>query len=134
VRAAALTGRGEWHDVALRVLRANAFVIERAPHAFTSLARAAALAERGVSVAVITGDAGDPATAALAARARRVLAPEDGVVVTAPGAAPPASLDPAWLAGRDAAGGRATAYLCRGTTCSLPIHDPDALARTAAES
>jgi hypothetical protein len=127
LRAAALSGRGEWHDAAVRVLRANAYLIERAPAAFPTFARAAAIAERGLSVAVVIGDATDPATAALADRARRVLAPEDGVIVAAPGAAPPASLDRTWLVGREAIGGRATAYICRGTTCSLPIHEPDAL-------
>jgi uncharacterized protein YyaL (SSP411 family) len=25
-------------------------------------------------------------------------------------------------------GGRATAYICQGTRCSLPVHDPAALA------
>jgi hypothetical protein len=128
LRAAALTGRSDWHDVALRVLGANAYGIERAPGAFPTFARAAAIAERGLSVAVVIGDPADPATAALADRARRVLAPEDGVVVVAPGAAPPASLDPAWLMRREAVGGRATAYVCRGTTCALPVHEPDALA------
>jgi uncharacterized protein YyaL (SSP411 family) len=125
LRAAALTGRAAWHDVALRVLRTNAFVIESAPGAFPSLARAAAIAERGLAVAVVIGAASDPATQALAARARRVLAPEDGVLVVAPGATPPASLDPGWLLGRTAIDGRATAYICRGTTCSLPITDPN---------
>jgi len=128
LRAAALTGRSEWHDVVLRVLRANAYFIERAPAAFPTFARAAAIAERGLTVAVVVGDPADPATAALADRARRVLAPEDGVIVVAPGAAPPAALDRAWLVGRHAVGGRATAYVCRGTTCSLPVHEPDALA------
>jgi hypothetical protein len=134
LRAAALTGRGEWQRVAERVLRANAFVIERAPEAFPTLARAAALAARGVSVAVIVGDADDAATAALADRARRVLAPEDAVVVAAPGAAPPASLDPSWLAGRTAVGGRPTAYVCRGVACSLPATDPEELAPLAANA
>ena len=134
LRAAALTGRSEWHDIVLRVLRANAYLIERAPGAFPTFARAAAIAERGLAVAVVVGASADPATAALADRARRVLAPEDGVIVVAPGAAPPASLDPAWLLGRDAVGGRPTAYICRGTTCSLPVTDPAALAPLAAES
>ncbi len=76
---------------------------------------------------MVIGDPADAATAALADRARRVLAPEDGVIVAAPGAAPPASLDPAWFAGREAIGGRPAAYLCRGTTCSLPVTEPDSL-------
>ncbi len=128
LRAAALSGRSEWHDAATRVLRANAYSIERAPGAFPTFARASAIAARGLAVAVVVGDSADPATAALADRARRVLAPEDGVIVVAPGAAPPASLDRAWLLGREAHGDRPTAYVCRGTTCSLPVHDPDALA------
>jgi uncharacterized protein YyaL (SSP411 family) len=131
VRAAALTGRAEWERVVERVLRTNAFALERAPHAFPTLARAAALAERGLAVAVVLGPAGDPATRALADRARRVLSLEDAVVVAAPDAPPPAALDPSWLAGRKAVDGRATAYLCRGTTCSLPATDPDALASLA---
>jgi len=79
-------------------------------------------------VAVVVGRAGAADTRALVDRARRVLAPEDAVVVHEPGTPPPASLDPSWLAGREAQGGRATAWLCRGTTCSLPVTDPDALA------
>jgi len=128
LRAAALAGRRDWEQVVLRTLRAHAFPVERVPEAYPTLARAAALAERGVSVAVVVGAGGDPATRALAGRARRVLAPEDAVVVVAPGAPPPAGLDPGWLAGRAPAGGRATAWVCRGTSCSLPVTDPEALA------
>ena len=39
----------------------------------------------------------------------------------------PAGIDPAWLRGREPLEGRATAYVCRGTICSLPITDPEAL-------
>ena len=60
-------------------------------------------------------------------RARLALAPDDAVVVVAPGAAPGA-LDPSWLAGREPAGDRPTAWVCRGTACSLPVTDPAALA------
>jgi len=134
VRSAALTGREAPRDVAERVLRAHAYVLERAPEAFPTLARAAALAERGVSVAVVLGSERDPAMRALAARARRLLGPEHAVVCAEPGAAPPAALDPSWLAGREPLGGRATAFLCHGTTCSLPIAEPDALERAASES
>ncbi|HEY8493588.1 MAG TPA: thioredoxin domain-containing protein [Myxococcota bacterium] len=127
LRAAALAGRREWERIVARVLRAHAWAMERAPEAHPTLARAAALAERGVSVAVVVGRAGDPATGALAARARRVLAPEDAVVVWHVGASAPAGLDPAWLAGRTPADGRATAWVCRGASCSLPVTDPTTL-------
>jgi hypothetical protein len=43
----------------------------------------------------------------------------------APGAALPAA-HPA--AGKDAIAGHATAYVCEGTVCSLPVTDPAALA------
>jgi uncharacterized protein YyaL (SSP411 family) len=124
LRVATLTGRSDFADVVARVLRTNAWQIERAPMAFPTLARAAALAERGVSVAVVVGAAGDASTAALAGAARRRLSLEEGVVVVEPGAPAPPALDPSWIAGREAVGGRATLFLCRGTTCSLPLHAP----------
>jgi hypothetical protein len=132
VRAAALAGRADLRRIAERVLRSHAYPIERMPAAFPTLLRAAHLAAREVAVTVIVGAPDDPATQALAARARRALAPEDGVVVAAPGAATPAGLDPAWLAGRTPIAGRPAAYLCRGTTCSLPVTEPDALAELVA--
>ncbi len=128
VRFAALAGRRDLERVAERVIRSHAYRAERMPAAFPTLLRAAALAERGPVVAVIVGEAEASDTRALADRARRVLAPEDAVVVVDPRAPAPRGLDPAWLAGRDAVGGRATAYLCRGTSCSLPIQQPEALA------
>jgi uncharacterized protein YyaL (SSP411 family) len=120
LRAAELAGRGELRRIAERVIRAHAFVLERAPLAYPTLLRAAVCAERGLTVAVVVGAPDDPATEALARGARLALAPEDAVVVAAPGSAPP-GLDPTWLAGRTLSSGRPAAYLCRGTTCSLPI-------------
>jgi uncharacterized protein YyaL (SSP411 family) len=126
-RVATLSGRAALRRTAERVLRAHAFVLERAPAAYPTLARAADWAERGLSAAVVIGDPAHPRTEALAQRARQRLAPEEAVLVAAPGAAAPDGVDPSWLAGRDAAGGAPTAYVCRGTVCSLPITDPDAL-------
>ena len=125
VRAASLTGRDDWSECVKRFLRAQAWPLERAPEAFPTAARLAALFERGLQVAVILGHPEDPRRAALALRARRALAPEDAVVLVAPGQAHPAGLSPTWLAGREAVGGRPTAYLCRGSSCSLPITDPE---------
>ncbi len=127
LRAATLAGRPDWAGIAREALRAHALPLEGAPEAFPTLARAAALAERGGSVAVIVGRREDRATETLASRARRLLAPEDAVVVSAPGAPPPPGLDSTWLRGREPAAGRATAWMCRGTRCSLPVTDPEAL-------
>jgi uncharacterized protein YyaL (SSP411 family) len=131
LRAAALSGREEFARTAERVLRTHAYVLERAPAAYPTLARAALAAERGLACAVVVGDPEDPRTRALARAARRRLAPEDAVLVAAPAAPPPPGVDPSWLAGRGPVAGAPAAYLCRGTVCSLPITTPEALAGLA---
>jgi uncharacterized protein YyaL (SSP411 family) len=128
LRIADLADRGDLRTIAERVIATHAFVLERAPHAFPTLARAALVAERGGCVAVIVGAPDAPATRSLAARARRVLEPTDAVVVAAPGASAPAGLGASWLRGREPQAGRPTAWICRGVACSLPIVDADALA------
>jgi hypothetical protein len=128
LRVAALSGKEDLRRTAERVLRSHAFVLERAPAAYPTLARAALLAERGVACAVVIGAPDDPRAQALALAARRRLAPEDAVLWVRPGAPAPLGVDPSWLTGRDAAGGAPTAYVCRGTVCSLPITRPEALA------
>jgi uncharacterized protein YyaL (SSP411 family) len=123
LRAAELSGRADLRRVAERVIRTHAFALERAALAYPTLLRAAAAAERGLAVAVIAGDPADAAAQALAHAARLALGPDDAVVVAPPGSAPP-GLDPSWLAGRGLVGHRPAAYLCRGTTCSLPLTTP----------
>jgi uncharacterized protein YyaL (SSP411 family) len=56
-----------------------------------------------------------------------VLGPDDAVIVAAPGSLPP-GVDASWLEGRGPVAGRPAAYVCRGTTCSLPIVQPEDLA------
>lgn len=127
LRAASLSGRQDLRAPAVQVIRQYAFVLEKTPAAYPTLLRAAAWAERGLSAAVVVGAADDEGTHALAVRARRVLAPEEAVVVVSHASSAPSDLDPSWLQDRNALEGRATAYVCRGVSCSLPIHDPDAL-------
>jgi uncharacterized protein YyaL (SSP411 family) len=103
-------------------------MLERAPHAYPTLLRAVALTARGHAVAIVIGADEDPATDALAQRARLLLHPEDAIVVVPPGSPAPAGVDPTWLVGREAARGVATLYLCRGTHCSLPVTDPGEIA------
>jgi uncharacterized protein YyaL (SSP411 family) len=126
LRAAALAGRDDLRRIAERVLATHAAALERAPEALPSLARAALYEARGLAVAVVIGDPDDPATRALAERARRVLAPHDAVLVAAPGETP-SGVDPDWLRGREPLRGRPTAWVCRGVTCSLPATSPEAL-------
>ena len=95
--------------------------------AFPTLLRAIALRCRGISVAVVVGDPSATDTRALADRARRILRPEDAVLVARPGQGATVGIAADWLAGREALDGRATAYLCHGTICSLPVHEPKEL-------
>lgn len=127
LRAAALAERNDLQQIAERVIRTHSLLIERAPHAYPTLLRAVWLAQSGVSVAVVIGEPDDPDTLALCHRARRVLGPEDGVVGVRPGERPD-RLAASWLLGREPVDGRATAYVCRGVSCSLPVTDAEDLA------
>jgi uncharacterized protein len=110
-----------------RIIQSQAAVLERSPHALPTLLRAVVLRARGLSVAVIRGALEDSRTLALAARARRVLLPDDAVVVLAPGAQRPVGVGADWLRDREPEPGQPTAWVCQGTRCSLPTGDPDAI-------
>ncbi len=127
LRAATLTGRSDFQQIVDAVLRSYAHRLEQFPGHFPTLVRAAAANEAGLSTAVVIGDPLAPATQALADRARRVLPPEDAVLVAPPGGPRPARVDPGWFEGRDADVPEPTAYVCRGTTCSLPVTRPEQL-------
>jgi hypothetical protein len=124
VRLAALSESAELDAFVERALAEQAYLLEQAPHAFPTLLRAIALRSRGVSVAVIVGEPEAADTRALATRARRMLRPEDAVLVVRPGDARPETIAASWLDGRELIDGRATAYACHGTLCSLPVHEP----------
>ena len=127
LRVASLCGRDDLQETAERVIRTHTFATQRAGAAYPTLLRAALLASRGASVAVVVGPVASDRTASLAAAARQALAPEDAIVVAAPGQIPD-GVDPAWLAERTPAAGDAAVWVCRGTTCSLPTGDPASIA------
>ena len=133
LRVAALCGDADAQRCAEAVLRAQAPQVARAPRAFPTLLRAAALAHTGVAVAVIVGETRAPECVALALAARRALAPEHAVVVAAPGEAPRA-LDPTWLAAREPTNARASAWFCCGQSCTLPTENPQTLAENIARN
>ena len=126
VRLASLTGRDDLREVAEAVLGTWNAAAREVPAQFPTLLRASALLEVGVGLALVVGDPDDPATAALAAGGRRLLGSDEAVVVLRSGERP-AWLEASWLEGRGAVGGRPTAYVCRGTVCSVPAHDPESL-------
>jgi uncharacterized protein YyaL (SSP411 family) len=127
VRLAGLSGFAPIRERADKAIDQQAPLIARSPHALPTLMRAVAIRSRGLSVALIVGDPAARETAALAERARRVLLPDDAVVVVRPGEPAPSGVDRAWLEGRADKDGVPTAYVCRGRACTLPATHPDEL-------
>ena len=118
-RVAGITGRADLREVVQAILKTHSALASRHPLHLPTLVRAAALVDFGMGLGLILGDAEDPRTQALASRARDLLGPEDAVVLVTPGHHP-TWLAPEWVEGREVIDGSPTAYLCRGTVCSLP--------------
>jgi uncharacterized protein YyaL (SSP411 family) len=114
-----LTGEDRYRVRAEGVLAAFAGEAQRNAFELATLLTAGELLARALQIVVIGApDAAD--TQAMLAAIRRASLPVKVLSVIAPGDALPAA-HPA--AGKGAAGGAATAYLCEGTVCSLPITD-----------
>jgi len=124
LRLAAYTGEAATRDRALVALRAFATPMTRAPLGVPYLLTALDLASRGAVEVVIAGDPAAAATRRLLSACRLTLIP-GRVIARVTGATGPAGI--AWAEGRGARGGQPTAYVCQGSTCGLPVHDPAAL-------
>ncbi len=123
LRLGALTGDDRYRAAAERALATVTPYLERYPTGFANWLSAAELAVAGIVELAIVGDPSDPATQALLATARQG-GRSDLVVAVHPD---PASSVVPLLADRIAIDGRATAYVCRGFACRLPVTDPAAL-------
>ena len=97
--------------------------VTRYPTGFAQWLSAMDLALAPVVEVAIVGEPGDAATAALIAETRRGFRPNQVTAVAADPATSPIPL----MAERIAIDGRATAYVCRGFACRLPVGEPDAL-------
>ena len=123
LRLAAWTGEGSYRDAAERAIRSVVPFVTRYPTGFAQWLSAMDLALAPVVEVAIVGDPVDPATTELVSETRRGFRPNQ---VTAVAADPTASVIPL-MADRVAIDGRATAYVCRGFTCRLPVCDAAAL-------
>ena len=117
-----LTGDEEWRDAAARLIRAFAGAANQLAQSPLLLA-AADFLERG-RVVVVVGGLDDPAATELAAIALAAPDPATCVLSARPGEPWPAH---APASGKTSADGRPAAYVCKGSTCSLPVTTPDAL-------
>jgi uncharacterized protein len=119
-----LTGESAYRIRAERVIAAFAGDAQRIVFGHAALINAAELAQRGLQI-VIRGRLGAADTEALVAAVWRASLPNRVLSVLPPEAALPAD-HPA--AGKAQLGDRATAYVCEGPVCSLPLAEPAALA------
>ncbi|MGE0736268.1 MAG: thioredoxin domain-containing protein [Alphaproteobacteria bacterium] len=120
-----LTGDDGYRKAAERVIASFTGNIEREGVAMPVLINANDLLTGAVQL-VVCGARAEPGVEALLAAARAVSQPNLLTQVIADGLALPKS-HPAH--GKDRIDGRATAYVCRGQTCSLPVTDGAALPR-----
>jgi uncharacterized protein YyaL (SSP411 family) len=124
-----LTGDEDYRKAAQATLDAFAGAARHNIFSHATLLNAAELLAKGLQVVIVGArDAAD--TQALLARIYRHDLPNRIVAVIAPGAALPPS-HPA--AGKGPIDGKATAYLCKGPVCSLPLADATALEQALAQ-
>jgi uncharacterized protein YyaL (SSP411 family) len=121
LRLALLTGHADYDRRARHILRAVASAFERQPSAFGRMLSAADRALSPPLDAVIAGDPLDVAAEELRRAVARPYAPD---LVIAPLDTNAAVAGWPLFEGKEARGGRATAYVCRGYTCDAPTADP----------
>jgi hypothetical protein len=124
-----LTGEDAYRRRAEDLFKAFAGEATRNPFGHASLLTARDLMDNAVQLAII-GRRGDADTDALLRMAAVTPAPPMVLAVVAPqGDSKAGELAPSHPAlGKSQIDSKATAYLCRGPTCSLPMTDPQALA------
>ena len=119
-----LTGNSDYRARAERIVAVFAGDAPRVVFGYAALLNGNELLQRALQI-VIRGRRGEAGTDALLRAITGVSLPNKVLAVLAPDADLPAG-HPA--AGKGQLDGRATAYVCEGPVCSLPLTDPAALA------
>ncbi len=119
-----LTGKSIYRDRAEATVAAFAGDAKRDIFSRSALLNGNELLQRALQI-VVRGRHGEPDTEALLRAIAGMSLPNKVLMVAAPDAELPAG-HPA--AGKGQVDGRATAYVCEGPVCSLPLIDPAALA------
>ena len=125
-----LTGKSSYRDSAQAAVAAFSGELERNFFPLSTLLNSCELLADAVQV-VLAGDRAAPDMAALLDTVNAASLPNRVLLTVVPGETLPEG-HPAH--GKGMEGGAATAYVCRGQTCSLPLTDPAALAAALAES
>ncbi len=122
-RLYALNANNAYRIRAQDVIRALSGDLSRNPIALSTLLNSNEMLQSAVQV-VLVGDPDAEATRDLRRTVFETSAPNRILTQSAPGAALP---DGHPAAGKEQLDGRATAFVCVGATCSLPITDPNSL-------
>jgi uncharacterized protein YyaL (SSP411 family) len=125
-----LTGNDDYRKRAESVIAAFAGEVSRNLFPLATLLNGAELLQRAVQIVVI-GRRGEPPTERLLSAAFKSPVPTRIVSVVEPGGTLPSG-HPAH--GKGQVGGKPAAYVCVGSTCSLPLTDADELATTLASA
>jgi uncharacterized protein YyaL (SSP411 family) len=128
LRTAVLHGRDDYRGHAEGILRTMADGMDQQPLAFGRLLCALDFCLNPGQEIAIVGDPAATDTEALLAEVYRRYLPNSVLALAAPGDAATPALVPL-LADRGQIGSRATAYVCRGFVCNLPVTGPEALGR-----
>ena len=128
LRLEALTGEGRYRDAAARAVGSVGELLARYPTGFAQWLVALDFAHAAVAEVALVGTQDEAGTAALAAATALPYRPS---LVLAGSAHPEQSSVPL-LRHRTRRDGRATAYVCRGFACRLPVTDAAALERELA--
>ncbi|HKR19266.1 MAG TPA: thioredoxin domain-containing protein [Stellaceae bacterium] len=123
-----LTGEARFRERAEALFAAFAGEVARNPIAHAALLAARDALDHGLQI-VVTGTRGVPETDALVDAVFAISLPNRALTVVPPGGKLP---DGHPAHGKGPVAGRATAYICEGPTCSLPITTPDALRQALA--
>jgi uncharacterized protein len=124
-----ITGKEHYRARAERIVATFAGDAERQVLGFAALINGNELLQRALQI-VLRGRVGEADTDALLRTVSGASLPNKVLMVIPPEAELPAG-HPA--AGKGQVGGRATAYICAGPVCSLPLTDPAALAADLAQ-
>jgi hypothetical protein len=125
LRLHALGGPAPFREESERTLRLYHGTMMQNPFGFAHLLEALDLHFTGATVVALTGPAG-PERDALLRAARAPYLPQREVLLLGESGPPPRLRE--LLAGKGPVDGKPAAYVCRGTTCSLPVTDAAALA------
>ena len=123
-----LTGQDRYRERAEALIAAFSGDLGRNFMALSTLINSNELLHRAVQI-VVFGEHADADTQALLRAIHRVCLPNRVLQLCEPGAGP-ARPHPA--ANKAPVDGKATVYVCRGPTCSLPLTEPDELGRALA--